>query len=42
VEAAQHSVRGGGHLREGFERITKRRGKKVAKVAVARKILTLC
>jgi transposase len=42
VEAAQHSVRGGGPLREDFERITKRRGKKIAKVAVARKILTLC
>ena len=41
VEAAQHSVRGGGPLREDFERITKRRGKKIAKVAVARKILTL-
>jgi transposase len=42
VEAAQHSVRGGGPLREDFERIKKRRGKKIAKVAVARKILTLC
>jgi transposase len=42
VEAAQHSVRGGGPLREDFERITRRRGKKIAKVAVARKILTLC
>jgi transposase len=42
VEAAQHSVRGGGPLRQDFERITKRRGKKIAKVAVARKILTLC
>jgi transposase len=42
VEAAQHSVRGGGPLREDFDRITKRRGKKIAKVAVARKILTLC
>ena len=28
-------------LREQFERITKRRGRKVAKVAVARQILTL-
>ena len=27
-------------LREQFERITKRRGRKVAKVAVARQILT--
>ena len=42
VEAAQHSVRGGGPLRDDFERIAKRRGRKIAKVAVARKILTLC
>jgi transposase len=42
VEAAQHSVRGGGPLRQDFERIAKRRGRKIAKVAVARKILTLC
>jgi transposase len=42
VEAAQQNVRGSGPLREDFERIKKRRGKKIAKVAVARKILTLC
>ena len=42
VEAAQHAARGGGPLREAFERIAKRRGRQVAKVAVARKILTLC
>jgi transposase len=42
VEAAQHAARGGGPLRESFERIAKRRGRQVAKVAVARKILTLC
>jgi transposase len=42
VEAAQHSVRGGGPLRQDLERIAKRRGKNIAKVAVARKILTLC
>jgi transposase len=42
VEAAQHAPRGGGPLRESYERIAKRRGKQVAKVAVARKILTLC
>jgi len=42
VEAAQHSARGGGPLRDAYERISKRRGKSVAKVAVARKILTLC
>jgi len=42
VEAAQHAGRGGGPLRQAYERISKRRGKSVAKVAVARKILTLC
>jgi transposase len=42
VEAAQHAARGGGPLRDAFERISKRRGGQVAKVAVARKILTLC
>jgi transposase len=42
VEAAQHAGRGGGPLRDDFERISKRRGRKIAKVAVARKILTLC
>ena len=42
VEAAQHAARGGGPLRDTFERISKRRGRQVAKVAVARKILTLC
>jgi transposase len=42
VEAAQHSGRGGGPLRDAYERISKRRGKSIAKVAVARKILTLC
>jgi transposase len=41
VEAAQHAGTGGGPLREDYERIAKRRGKAVAKVAVARKILTL-
>jgi transposase len=41
VEAAQMCTTGGGPLRERFERITKRRGRKVAKVAVARQILTL-
>jgi transposase len=41
VEAAQKCTTGGGVLREQFERITKRRGHKVAKVAVARQILTL-
>jgi transposase len=42
VEAAQHAGRGGGPLRDAYDRITKHRGKSVAKVAVARKILTLC
>jgi hypothetical protein len=42
VEAAQHTPTGGGPLRQSYERIAKRRGKQVAKVAVARKILTLC
>jgi transposase len=42
VEAAQHAARGGGPLRDAFERISKRRGRQVAKVAVARKILALC
>jgi transposase len=41
VEAAQKAALGGGPLRETFERIAKRRGRKIAKVAVARKILTL-
>jgi transposase len=42
VEAAQHTPTGGAPLRASYERIAKRRGKQVAKVAVARKILTLC
>jgi transposase len=41
VEAAQKSTTGADRLREHFERISKRRGRKVAKVAVARHILTL-
>jgi transposase len=42
VEAATHVPTRGGPLREQFERIAKRRGRKVARVAVARQILTLC
>jgi transposase len=42
VEAAQHVPTRGGPLREQFERIAKRRGRRVARVAVARQILTLC
>jgi transposase len=38
VEAAQHAPTGG-PLRQSYERTAKRRGKQVAKVAVARKIL---
>jgi transposase len=41
VESAQKAALGGGPLRADFERIAKRRGRKIAKVAVARKILTL-
>jgi transposase len=42
VESAQMAVTGGGRLRDDFERIAKRRGRKIAKVAIARKLLTLC
>jgi transposase len=42
TEAAQKAPSGGGLLRARYERIAKRRGPKVAKVAVARQILTLC
>lgn len=42
VEAAQMAVTGSGPLRASFERIAKRRGRKIAKVAVARQILALC
>src|SRR5215218_520646 len=42
VEAAQHAATGGGPLRQSYEQIAKRRGKQIAKVAVARRILTLC
>jgi transposase len=41
VEAAQKITTGAGPLREKFERIAKRRGRKIAKVAIAREILTL-
>ena len=36
------AVTGGGRLRQDFERIAKRRGRTIAKVAIARKLLTLC
>jgi transposase len=42
TEAAQHIPTGGGPLRAQYERIAKRRGNKIAKVAIARQILTLC
>src|SRR3954452_25060028 len=42
VEAAQHAAGGGGPLRDSYEQIAKRRGKQIAKVAIARRILTLC
>src|SRR3954453_14589154 len=41
VEAAQKITTGSGPLRDLFERVAKRRGRKIAKVAVAREILTL-
>jgi transposase len=41
-EAAQHAPTGGGPLRAQYERIAKRRGNKIARVAIARQILTLC
>ena len=41
TEAAQKIPTGGGPLRATFERVAKRRGRKIAKVAVARQILTL-
>jgi transposase len=40
-EAAQNAARGDGPLRASFEAIAKRRGRKIAKIAIARKILTL-
>jgi transposase len=42
TEAAQHTPTGGGPLRAQYERIAKRRGRSIAKVAVARQLLTLC
>jgi transposase len=41
VEAAQKITTGSGPLREKYERLAKRRGAKIAKVAIAREILTL-
>ena len=39
--SSQKILTGGGPLRASFERIAKRRGRNVAKVAIARQILTL-
>lgn len=42
MQAAQTAVQADGPLKTTYERIKHRRGSKVAKVAVAREILTLC
>ena len=42
VEAAQQAARRPGPLRRRYERIARRRGRNVAKVALARQLLTLC
>ena len=42
IQAAQTAVQADGPLKSSYERIKHRRGSKVAKVAVARGILTLC
>jgi hypothetical protein len=42
TEAAQHTPTGGGPLRAKYDRIAKRRGSKIARVAIAREILSLC
>lgn len=42
IQAAQTAVRAEGPLKTTYERIKRRRGSKVAKVAVARELLTLC
>ena len=42
IQAAQTAVQADGLLKTTYERIKRRRGSKVAKVAVAREILTLC
>jgi transposase len=42
TKAAQQIPTGGGPLRATFEPIATRRGRKIAQVAVARQILTLC
>jgi transposase len=42
VEAAHKAIIGPSALRSSFDRIARRRGRKIATVAVARKLLTLC
>ncbi|MBV9799349.1 MAG: hypothetical protein JO039_14985 [Solirubrobacterales bacterium] len=42
TEAAQHTLPAVGRCAPKYERIAKRRGSKIARVAVARQILTLC
>ncbi len=42
IQAAQTAVQADGPLKATYERIKRRRGSKVAKVAVAREILALC
>jgi hypothetical protein len=42
IQAAQTAVQAEGPLKATHERIKRRRGSNVAKVAVAREILTLC
>jgi len=42
VEAAHHAARGEGPLRKRYDQIARRRGRNVAKVAIARQLLTLC
>jgi transposase len=42
IQAAQRAVQAEGPLKTTYERSKRRRGAKVAKVAVAREILTLC
>jgi transposase len=41
IEASQHAGRGRNPMRARYDRLAKRRGKQVAKVAIAREILTL-
>ena len=42
VEAAQHAAKSRGPLGQRYQRIARRRGRNIAKVAIARQLLTLC